>query len=70
MTEVNGEDDDDLTLYIEISITEEQPEPITSEFVGIMVAENSPDCMQDGSMGCSLAGEVPNAVSYSIRERC
>ena len=63
---VNGEDDDDLTLYIEISITEEQPEPITSEFVGITVAENSTDCMQDGSMGCSLAGEVPNAVSYSI----
>ena len=31
---VNGEDDDDLTLYIEISITEEQPEPITSELCG------------------------------------
>ena len=63
---VNGEEDDDLTLYIKISIAEEQPEPITSEFVGITVAENSTDCMQDGSMGCSLAGEVPNAVSYSI----
>ena len=63
----NGADDDDQTLSIEISVTEKQPDPITSEFVSITVAENSTtDCMQDGSMGCSLAGEVPNAVSYSI----
>ena len=62
----NGADTADQTLYIEISVTEEEPDPITSEFVSITVAENSTDCMQDGSMGCSLAGEVPNAVSYSI----
>ena len=63
----NGADTDDQTLYIEVSVTEIPPDAITSEFVSITVAENSTvDCMQDGSMGCSLAGEVPNAVSYSI----
>ena len=37
----NGADTDDQTLSIEISITELQPAPITSSFVGITVAENS-----------------------------
>ena len=31
----NGADDDDVTLYIVISVTEQQPAPITSSFVGI-----------------------------------
>ena len=63
----NGKDTADQTLYIEISVTEEEPDPITSNFVGITVAENSMDCSQSGvASGCSLAGVVPGATSYSI----
>ncbi len=63
----NEEDTNDQTIYIEISVTEEPPAPIESEFVSITVAENSMDCSQDGvASGCSLAGEVPTATSFSI----
>ena len=63
----NGADTNDQTLSIEISITEEQPAPITSNFVSITVAENSKVCSQSGvASGCSLAGEVPGATSFSI----
>ena len=63
----NGADDDDQTLYIVISVTEQQPAPITSSFVGITVAENSTDCSQDDvASGCSLAGVVSGATSFSI----
>ena len=62
----NDADTIDGIIYIELSVTKEAPDPITSEFVGITVAENSIVCMQDGSVGCSLAGQVPTAVSYSI----
>ena len=63
----NGADDDDLTLSIEISVTELQPAPITSNFVGITVEENSTDCSQDDvDSGCSLAGVVTDATSFSI----
>ena len=60
----NGADTDDQTLSIEISITEQQPAPITSSFVGITVAENSTDyCSQDDvASGCSLAGVVSDAT--------
>ena len=34
--------------------------------MSITVAENSMYCMQDGSMGCSVAGVIANGVSYSI----
>ena len=55
----NGADDDDQTLSIEISVTEKQPDPITSSFVSITVAENSTDCSQDDvASGCSVAGVV------------
>ena len=63
----NGADDDDQTLYIEISVTEEQPDPITSSFVSITVDENSTDCSQDDvASGCSVAGVVSDAISFSI----
>ena len=63
----NGAGDDDKTLSIEISVTEEEPPAITSNFVGITVAENSTDCSQSGvASGCSLAGVVTDATSYSI----
>ena len=63
----NGADTDDQTLYIVISVTEQQPAPITSSFVGITVAENSTDCSQDDvASGCSLAGVVSGATSFSI----
>ena len=63
----NDADTDDQTLYIEISVTEQQPDPITSSFVGITVAENSTDCSQDDvASGCSLAGVVSGATSFSI----
>ena len=63
----NDADDDDQTLSIEITVTEDQPAPITSNFVSITVAENSTDCSQSGvASGCSLAGEVPGATSFSI----
>ena len=65
--EFNGATDDDVTLYIVISVTEQQPDPITSSFVGITVAENSTDCSQDGiDSGCSVAGVVTGATSFSI----
>ena len=59
-------DDPDQTLVITVSVKELEPPPITSNFVSITVAENSMDCMQDGSMGCSVAGVIANGVSYSI----
>ena len=59
-------DDPDQTLVITVSVKELEPPPITSNFVSITVAENSMDCMQDGSMGCSVAGVIANAMSYSI----
>ena len=63
----NGADDDDQTLYIEVSVTEKQPDPITSEFVGITVAENSTDCMQDGSTRAARwQARCRTQVSYSI----
>ena len=63
----NGADTDDQTLYIEVSITEIPPDAITSNFVGITVAENSTDCSQDDvASGCSLAGIVSDATSFSI----
>ena len=63
----NGADTDDQTLYIEVSVTEIPPDAITSNFVSITVAENSIVCSQSGvASGCSLAGEVPGATSYSI----
>ena len=62
----NGKDTADQTLYIEISVTEEEPDPITSSFVGITVAENSTDCSQDDVASCSLAGVVSGALSFSI----
>ena len=54
--------DPDATLTITVSVTELEPPPITSNFVGITVAENSTDC----SGTCSLAGVVDGATSYSI----
>ena len=51
----------DQTVTINLSVTELQPPPVTSKFVGVTVAENSTDCT-----GCSLAGVVDGAVSYSI----
>ena len=63
----NGKDTVDQTLYIEIKVTEKQPDPITSNFVGITVAENSLYCSQDDvASGCSLAGVVSGATSFSI----
>lgn len=63
----NPADGADETISIEISVTEKQPPPITSDFVGIRVDENSTVCEQDDvASGCSLAGIVNGAVSYSI----
>ena len=60
-------DDPDQTLVITVSVIELEPDPITSNFVGITVAENSTVCSQSGvASGCSLAGEVPGATSFSI----
>ncbi len=59
-------DDPDTTITITVSVTVEARPAITSNFVGITVAENGTACMQDGSAGCSLAGIVDNATSYSI----
>ena len=61
-----NDDGPDATFDVRVSVTELEPDPITSSFVGITVAENSTDCMQDGSMGCSLASIVPDATSFSI----
>ena len=55
----------DVSLRIQISITEIE-KPVTSDFVGITVAENGTVCMQDGTVGCSLAGVVGEGVDYSI----
>ena len=55
-------DDPDQTLTITVSVTQQEPPPITSNFVSITVAENSTTCSGD----CSLVGVVENAVSYSI----
>ena len=58
---------DDVNLRIEITVTEIPPEPITSNFVSITVAENSPDCSQTGvASGCSVAGVVTGGETYSI----
>ena len=54
-----------MSLRIQISITEIE-KPVTSDFVGITVAENGTVCMQDGTVGCSLAGVVEGGVAYSI----
>ena len=57
----------DTNLRLELTITEEPPAPITSNFVSIEVEENSTDCSQTGiASGCSVAGVVAGAVSYSI----
>ena len=57
----------DAMLRLEISITEQPPAPITSDFVSITVAEGSTECSQaDIASGCSVAGVVAGAVSYSI----
>ena len=58
--------DPDQTLTITVSVKELEPDPITSSFVGITVAENSTVCMQNDSVGCSLASIVPAATSFSI----
>ena len=59
--------DPDQTLTITVSVKELEPAPITSNFVGISVAENSTDCSQAGvASGCSLAGIVAGATSFSI----
>ena len=55
----------DDSLRIEISVTEIE-KPVTSNFIGISVAENGTVCMQDGAEGCSLAGVVADGVAYSI----
>ena len=58
---------DDVNLRIEITVTEIPPEPITSNFVSITVAENSTDCSQTGvASGCSVAGVVTGGETYSI----
>ena len=63
----NGADTADQTLLIEISVSEEPAPAITSDFVSVTVAENSTDCSQEGvASGCSVAGIVTGAVSYSI----
>ena len=45
-----------------------EPRPaITSNFVGISVAENGTDCVQEGvASGCSLADIVEGAAAFSI----
>ena len=63
----NGEDTNDQTIYIEVSVTEEPPAPITSNFVSITVAENGTDCSQENvASGCSVAGIVTGATTYSV----
>ena len=54
---------------IQVSVTEIE-KPVTSNFVGITVAENGTVCMQDGTEGCSLAGQVEGGVDLQHRERC
>ena len=62
-----NDDGPDATLTITVSVKELEPPPITSNFVGITVAENSTDCSQaDVASGCSLAGIVSGATSFSI----
>ena len=61
-----NDDGPDAELMITVSVTELATPPITSNFVGITVAENGKVCMQDGTVGCSLANIVDDAVSYSI----
>ena len=63
----NTADTYDQTLSIEITVKEDPPAAITSKFISVTVAENSTDCSQSGEVsGCSLAGEVPGATSFSI----
>lgn len=63
----NPADGSDASIEIDISVTEKQPDPVTSEFVSISVPENTRDCSQAGvASGCSLAGIVAGATSYSI----
>ena len=66
-TDDNADEDDsiDVTLRIQVSVTEIE-KPVTSDFVGITVAENGIVCMQGGTVGCSLAGVVGDGVDYSI----
>ncbi len=68
VTANDGWNDDgaDATITVTVSVTVEPRPAITSNFVGVTVAENGTVCMQDGSEGCSLAGIVDSATSYSI----
>ena len=61
-----NDDGSDATFDVKVSVTELEPPPITSNFVGISVAENGTVCMQGGTEGCSLAGIVSGATSFSI----
>ena len=66
----NDDDGPDAELTVTVSVTEKEPDPITSNFVDIKVAEGSTSCvrvMDDGTDGaCSVAGVVSSATSYSI----
>ena len=62
----NEDDVPDQEFYLEISLTELPPVPITSNFVSIVVAENSTTCAIAGGGACSVAGQVAGGVSYSI----
>ena len=68
VTANDGWNDDgaDATITVTVSVTVEPRPAITSNFVGVTVAENGTVCMLDGSAGCSLAGIVESATSYSI----
>ena len=60
-------DDPDQTLVITVSVKELERPSIKARFVGITVAENSTDCSQDDvASGCSVAGVVSGALSFSI----
>ena len=60
----NGADDADQVLYIEISVTEEPPEPVRSEFTSVIVEEGSDVCVIMGETHCSLAGIIENGISF------
>ena len=61
-----NDDGPDATITITVSVTVASRPAVTSKFVGIKVAENGTVCMQDGSVGCSLAGIVNGATSYTV----
>ena len=60
----------DLTLFIKVVLTVEQPPQPIAGLVNIVVDENTTVCnvrSADGTLGdCTVAGEVPNAASYSV----